>query len=181
MKAVTLHQPWASLIARRVKLCETRTRQTHHRGPLAIHAGLRPPRREEWSDDLTEIVDDVFGDGFAFPLGAVVAVATVIESAYMTEQSCWGTNGVLSTLKLEGHNVEREMVCGGWGHGRAYWRLNNIVQIDPPVAHRGKQGLWELPYTHYVASNSARGVERERVPRTELRSNHGSNHGATEG
>lgn len=43
MKALTLHQPWASLIALGYKTIETRSWATSHRGPLAIHAGTRRP------------------------------------------------------------------------------------------------------------------------------------------
>ncbi|MHB1773386.1 MAG: ASCH domain-containing protein [Acidimicrobiales bacterium] len=38
MKALSLHQPWASLIAIGVKKVETRHWTTSYRGPLAIHA-----------------------------------------------------------------------------------------------------------------------------------------------
>lgn len=40
MRAITLHQPWASLVAHGVKLDETRSWRTPYRGPLAIHAGV---------------------------------------------------------------------------------------------------------------------------------------------
>lgn len=43
MKALTVRQPWASLIAAGVKTIETRSRRTSHRGPLVIHAGLAKP------------------------------------------------------------------------------------------------------------------------------------------
>ena len=42
MKALSLRQPWASLIADGRKTIETRTWRTHYRGPLAIHASARP-------------------------------------------------------------------------------------------------------------------------------------------
>lgn len=38
MKALTLWQPWATLIAIGAKTIETRSWSTNHRGPLAIHA-----------------------------------------------------------------------------------------------------------------------------------------------
>lgn len=45
MKALTLHQPWASLVALGVKTVETRGWATSYRGPLAIHAGTHRPLR----------------------------------------------------------------------------------------------------------------------------------------
>jgi len=38
MKALTLWQPWASLVATGAKRIETRSCVTKYRGPLAIHA-----------------------------------------------------------------------------------------------------------------------------------------------
>ena len=43
MKAITLRQPWASLVALGVKAIETRSWSTRYRGPLAIHAAARQP------------------------------------------------------------------------------------------------------------------------------------------
>jgi hypothetical protein len=43
MKALTIWQPWATLIAAGVKRIETRSWSTDYRGPLAIHAAARPP------------------------------------------------------------------------------------------------------------------------------------------
>ena len=43
MKALTLHQPRASLVALGVKTIETRGWSTTYRGPLLIHAGKREP------------------------------------------------------------------------------------------------------------------------------------------
>lgn len=48
MKALTLHQPWASLIAVGAKRIETRSWSTTYRGPLAIHAGARKPELDEY-------------------------------------------------------------------------------------------------------------------------------------
>jgi hypothetical protein len=60
VKALTLHQPWASLVAAGVKMIETRSWSTRYRGPLAIHAGAKRPRAE-WFDigDAPFPVDDV--------------------------------------------------------------------------------------------------------------------------
>lgn len=44
MKAISLWQPWASLIAAGVKSIETRGWPTNYRGQIAIHAAKRPRR-----------------------------------------------------------------------------------------------------------------------------------------
>ena len=65
MKALSLRQPWASLIADGHKTIETRTWRTHYRGLLAIHASARP------HEDL--------------PTGGIVAVAWLYGCRPMEE------------------------------------------------------------------------------------------------
>ena len=43
MKMLTLHQPWASLVALGIKTIETRSWRTGYRGPLAIQAAKEKP------------------------------------------------------------------------------------------------------------------------------------------
>lgn len=45
--ALTMHQPWASLLVLGIKRVEGRTWSTDHRGPLWIHAAAKVPEREE--------------------------------------------------------------------------------------------------------------------------------------
>lgn len=52
MKALTVKQPWASLIAAGFKDVENRSRRTHYRGPLAIHVAQTPSRPGGHLDDL---------------------------------------------------------------------------------------------------------------------------------
>lgn len=42
IKALSLHQPFASMVATGAKPIETRTRQTHYRGDLLIVSTLKP-------------------------------------------------------------------------------------------------------------------------------------------
>ncbi len=42
MKAISLLQPWATLVAIGAKRIETRSWATNYRGPLAIHASKSP-------------------------------------------------------------------------------------------------------------------------------------------
>jgi hypothetical protein len=89
VKALTLHQPWASAIAEGIKTIETRSWSTSYRGPLAIHAGRSLEGIEELDagrlcreDDaalvaqLVEIGIRQWGD---LPLGAVVATANLVD------------------------------------------------------------------------------------------------------
>ncbi len=45
MKAITIWQPWASLIACGAKKFETRSWATNYRGPIAIHVAKKDVRK----------------------------------------------------------------------------------------------------------------------------------------
>ena len=103
MKALTVRQPWASLIAMGVKRLETRSWSTTYRGPLMIHAGKAwAPGWLAWmheDDDRLELLDsaggcsdeDTNGSGYfrpwakSLPLGAVVAVADLVDVVPITD------------------------------------------------------------------------------------------------
>lgn len=60
MKALTVHQPWATLIAIGAKRLETRSWSTSYRGPLAIHAAKSRPDYMMLGDYLVEpVYEDV--------------------------------------------------------------------------------------------------------------------------
>ena len=81
MKALTLHQPWASLVAVGVKTIETRSWSTKYRGRLAIHAGARKPTMDAvYAPALAEGWRWLEGAGLVpLPLGAVVATCELVD------------------------------------------------------------------------------------------------------
>jgi hypothetical protein len=105
MRALTLHQPWASLVALGAKAIETRSWPTSHRGPLAIHAakslaGLRTiecdyedgwavgaldgddSRTFHWQRIVGSDVVEMYEGGrgpVPLPLGAVVATCALVD------------------------------------------------------------------------------------------------------
>ena len=56
MKALSVEQPWAELIARGEKTIEIRTKNTRHRGPLLIVSCKRP---EVWATGCAVAVVDL--------------------------------------------------------------------------------------------------------------------------
>src|SRR5690606_3543447 len=112
-RAITLWQPWASLIAEGVKWIETRPRRCNWQGWTMIHAAQRVPDHlswvGEWSvhsdlrlmedgacremrrtgavDHHGQLVADRYERGLAhpLPLGAVVAVARLTDCLPMVD------------------------------------------------------------------------------------------------
>lgn len=138
MKAITIHQPWASLIALGEKRIETRSWWTSHRGPIAIHAGKRiPPEGREWFEDDPEFAGMLgVPDLDALPLGCVVATAKLtscIEFLPDATQRIWDS----------GKFPPYETQLGNFGRGRFGWVLADVTPLPEPVPARGMQGLWE--------------------------------------
>ncbi|TWH45918.1 ASCH domain-containing protein [Sporomusa sp. KB1] len=92
MKALTILQPWASLIAYGAKRIETRNWVTKYRGPIAIHAGkgwtmdrreitYREPFHSALWPNMTkqELMLNGYGRTKLLPVGAVIAIADLVE------------------------------------------------------------------------------------------------------
>src|SRR5690606_17299582 len=88
MKALSLWQPYASLIAVGAKRYETRHWKTDYRGPIAIHAAKRRITNDEWLyirfDPNFRAISRTLGfdrgiDPNTLPYGAVVCVAELVN------------------------------------------------------------------------------------------------------
>lgn len=78
MKALSVKQPWAWLIVNGYKDVENRSRRTHHRGPLLIHAGLD---KSEFNDGMAAYIKRKYGVDIPDTLefGGVLGVVDVID------------------------------------------------------------------------------------------------------
>ncbi len=134
MKALTLWQPWATLIAVRLKSIETRSWDTRYRGPLAIHSAARKFRGsegEQWlmkqSDEIFDAIEDACGGitDDRFPPGVVICTCSLVDTVQFP------------------HPSAPPDPYGYFTAGRFGWRLENITPLEVPIAAKGKQGLWE--------------------------------------
>lgn len=104
MKAITLHQPWASLISIGVKTIETRSWATSYRGPIAIHAGVKQPSAWGAVGDYSVVAFGRQGlalngpglpkyrstpklEGHMLPLGKVLATCMLVDCLPMTDHA----------------------------------------------------------------------------------------------
>lgn len=129
MKAITLWQPWATLIALGEKPYETRSWPTSYRGKIAIHAS------KKWDDEIIGYVMDwrvqqimqiyrlrSYAD---MPLGAIVCIGDLTD--------CIPTS-------LVPRNEQR---FGDFTPGRFAWKIEHVKTLLNPIEIRGKQGLWD--------------------------------------
>ena len=140
MKAITIWQPWAELIILGFKKIETRSWETNYRGRIAIHAGKFHRMPHEVYTDIAEAIgitseeywDSWLGQaerGIGVQFGAIIGSAKLVDVCHF-----W---------RLNGHLTAREQALGNFGPDRYGWIMENPIRCDPPIAMKGRQGLWE--------------------------------------
>jgi activating signal cointegrator 1 len=125
MKALTLTQPWATLVALEAKRLETRSWRTSYRGPLAIHASKRMSKPASllcWQEPFRTALqaggykpeNSTATNPFDLPLGAVIAVAVLID---------------IQPITFENQPLEPEYSFGDYTPGRFAWILQDIYRL----------------------------------------------------
>ncbi|MGH7122142.1 MAG: hypothetical protein ACREFP_24630 [Acetobacteraceae bacterium] len=150
--AITLWQPWASLVAIGAKPFEFRkwaAPRVYRRKRIAIHAGARPVRRDEvrglllnlrrggWRETAlkpeiaTDFLESLLSAPGSLLLSAVVCTAVLGEPLRNSDlrAALFGDDaGINEDLLWEDSN---------WG-----WPLTEIEPIEPPEPVRGQRGFW---------------------------------------
>jgi hypothetical protein len=151
MKAITLTQPWATLIAIGAKRIETRGWPTNYRGPLAIHAGkgLGPVHGISGLIDL--LMTEPFRSTLAqhdymftadFPRGAIAAVCDLVACRPTAGRR--GEQGTGPKYADWVHELsDQERAFGDYTPGRYGWLLDNVRALPEPIPARGALLLWE--------------------------------------
>lgn len=132
MKAITICQPWAWAIAAGHKIIENRPRAWHHRGPIAIHAGLS----KKWLREGCEFLES---RGIVLPerfeMGAVIAVAQLVDCRPLEWLNA--CKRLIDRDSDVAHQIDEGWVMGPW-----CLLLRDALRI-PPIAAKGQLGLWE--------------------------------------
>lgn len=132
MKALSLLQPWASLVVMGHKRIETRGWSTAYRGPLLIHASKGKAGKLLVSEPpFTQHVADFN----ALPFGAIIGQVTLVDVVRIRAED-WLDAG-LEKLALE------ERAFGDYRARRWAWMLEDAVMFEEPMEMRGSLGLWE--------------------------------------
>ena len=119
MKALTIKEPWASLIVQGFKKYEFRSWKTNYRGKVLIHAGLSKENIEKYKDyDLD------------------ISSGEIIGEAYITD--C-----ILVDEKLDKKLRKIDKNVYGNNHIGLYaFKLENVKKYNKKIKAKGKLGLW---------------------------------------
>lgn len=128
MKAISLLQPWASLVVLGAKEYETRSWKTKHRGKLLIHASARM-MREHIVLCRQPLFPLFVPEPEKLPLGAIVGMVELV-SVHHTEDVLQHISG-------------QEIAFGDYGPGRYAWKLENPVLFETPIPCAGALSIWD--------------------------------------
>lgn len=155
MRALTLTQPFATLVALGAKTIETRSRPMRYHGPLAIHAATTYGGIGGRGAFLALLQEEPFWR----VLGAAFR-ATQHHAPALDELAAWLPLGaVLATCRLAGCAATEDVVGGGapvgygpltgderafgdYGPGRWAMLLVDVRPLRVPIPARGALGLW---------------------------------------
>ena len=127
MKALTISQPYASLIASGEKFIENRTWPTEFRGVFAIHAG-------KGSRYLTA------GELRTYPTACIVATARLVMCIHRDELDRRNRSDVLVMRFTVGQLLDH-IHC----EGPYCWVLDSVKPLKEPIPYTGKLGLFDVP------------------------------------
>lgn len=128
MKAITIKQPWATLIAEGYKEYEFRTWKTKYRGDILIHAGKGTDKKA---------MERFKNLNLEYPVGQIIAKAAITDCIYVDEEFA-------QKLFKKDPVVYRGLIDkGDWdGYG---FKLENVEKIEP-IEVNGKLSLWDYDY-----------------------------------
>ena len=165
MKALTLWQPWATVMANGAKTIETRPVTAHwarkYRGPLLIHAAKNwnrdvlealtsanrhPCLDDDWSKMIEAIRKTGYGTLGELPCGAILCSICVhsVGTILLAEDYAGGSRVMLP----DGAFVEvdeNEQAFGDYREGRLGIVSSHVTRFASPIPYRGQQGLFDVP------------------------------------
>lgn len=137
MKAITIKQPWATLIALREKQFETRSWQTKYRGQIAIHAG-KSIDKEAFFEFSNVLKKHGITSINQLTTGSVIAIANLVDCHKVMID--YEDIAIMNTgLKISGN----EYYFGNYEEGRYAWELDRVSILTEPINAKGQLSLWE--------------------------------------
>lgn len=147
LPAISIWQPWASLIAHGIKKNETRSW-----APPAAYIGRTFAICSSKNDKGLDIYASEAGDGPGHP--RTVALRRLFELHIRLDALPFGKVVAIGTLAkatrmppLESDEPgAMERALGDWTPGRWAWSFAEVKALPEPIDVIGKQGIFRLPY-----------------------------------
>ena len=128
MKAISIKEPFATLIANRMKKIETRSWKTNYRGEIFIHASGKSLAKEFLTNDyVVDLIKDM-----DMNYGNIICRCNLVDCIYMDEE-------FIEYIKQN----PTEYNVGEYKLGRYAWVMEDIEPIYPNTA-KGQLNIWNF-------------------------------------
>ncbi len=121
MKALTIKEPWASLIINGYKEYEFRSWKTNYRGKILIHAGKSTDK---------EAYSRVKDYNLEINNGSIIGECNITDCILVDENFD-------KKLRKEDSVIYKNNHVGMYA-----WKLDNIIKYEKCITTKGKLGLW---------------------------------------
>ncbi len=128
MKAITIKQPWATLIAKGYKEYEFRTWKTNYRGDVLIHAGKSIDKKAMERFKYLNL---------DYPIGCIIAKAKIADCVFVDE-------AFKQKMFSKDKNVYKNLLINDDKKHYGF-KVEDIEQINP-IYVDGKLSFWEYEY-----------------------------------
>jgi hypothetical protein len=133
MKALSIRQPWATLLCLGIKRYETRTWKTDYRGPIALHAGTVFDVAARNLCLTAPLADSLRKAGYhnprSLPRGQIIGTAILADC--------------IPTEKLRSLSAKQRRL-GDFSRGRWAWRFTDIKRLKRSLPAKGQLSLFDL-------------------------------------
>ena len=150
MKAISLLQPWASLVVMGAKKIETRSWNTKYRGELLIHASLGKDKDgyHLWHSKYCwgKVTDNKHF--VELPFGAIIGKVNLLGTV-KTEDILLMSESMISLKTGRKYSItewEIELAFGDYSPGRYAWLMSEPVEFKKPIPYKGSLSIWDYPY-----------------------------------
>lgn len=131
MKAITIKQPWASLICMGIKDIENRSWPTKIRGRILIHASVKPVKYhsalEFFGEDRLIVIKEKIGDVPSLPLSSIIGSVEIVDCVSKSHDSIRDSKSI-------------------WADSNCWhWVLSNPILFPEPIPVKGKLSFWDYP------------------------------------
>ncbi len=140
MKAITIKQPWASLIAHGIKDVENRTWRTKFRGRVLIHVSNQKKFNVSLTDEQCIKASPVLGEAVKGTMlfGAIIGEVEIVDCV-LNHDSIWAEHMQTHPCEETGLRILNKGQKYIWN-----WVLANPVLFDVPIENvKGKLSFWE--------------------------------------
>lgn len=165
MKAISLWQPYASLVVHDAKSIETRKWNTNFRGQLLIHAAQNQQnvltdiiRTEPFLDTLISLGYKIGGNHSIngpsnkvddLPRGAIIGSVRLVNCVPTDNLHVGSTIGSVyqdraGVHMMDTYLTQREFAFGDYRPGRFAWILVDPICFKNPIPWTGRQGLFNV-------------------------------------